>query len=43
MTKRNEHPSVIERARPVPVQQSEELQHYGTVARLISISFSPTP
>ena len=33
MTK-NEHSSVIERARPVSVQQSEELQHYATVARL---------
>ena len=34
MTKRHEHSGVIERARPVSVQQSEELQHYGTVARL---------
>jgi len=34
MIKRNEHRTVIERARPVPVQKSEELQHYGTVARL---------
>src|SRR5262245_28339362 len=34
MTKKNEHATVIERARPVPVQHAEELQHYGTVARL---------
>ena len=34
MTKKNEHPIVIERARPMPVQQSKELQHYGTVSRL---------
>ena len=34
MIKRNEHASVIERARPVPVHPSEDLQHYGTVARL---------
>jgi starvation-inducible DNA-binding protein len=34
MTKSNEHPIVIERTRPVSVQQSKELQHYGTVARL---------
>ena len=34
MTKKNEHPIVIERARPMPVQQPKELQHYGTVSRL---------
>jgi starvation-inducible DNA-binding protein len=34
MTKRNEHPIVVERARPVPLPQSKELQHYGTVTRM---------
>ena len=34
MIKRNDHATVIERARPVPVQHAEELQHFGTVARL---------
>jgi starvation-inducible DNA-binding protein len=34
MIKKNEHRTVTERARPVPVQKFEELQHYGTLARL---------
>ncbi len=34
MTKRNGHPFVIERARPLAVHQAKELQPYGTVARL---------
>jgi starvation-inducible DNA-binding protein len=34
MSKGHEHPSVIERARPLTVQHAKELQHFGTMARL---------
>ena len=33
MTNRHASPTVVEGARPVAVQQANELQHYGTVAR----------
>src|SRR2546427_1423705 len=34
MTRRHEGATLIERARPVAVHEANELQHYGTVARL---------